>query len=136
MKLITTIIFIFLFSVSAFSQDISLPRETVEKALKAVELVPVLKEENENLKKQIEVLKASQQTPCSILQTTVKNNLIELHREYNNTKEIKDKKQLEKTIKWTRSSYKKSLASICNYNDDPLLLKILKIAIPIVPYIY
>lgn len=134
-KLISIVFFILIGTICTYSQDVSLPRDVAEKALKAIELIPALEAENEALRNQVQKLKDSQQTPCSIAINAIKNNLLLLENINTNNLSERDAiyvlKMRKKTYNLFRKSSNKILQSQCNYKDENKLNQILLNLIPL-----
>lgn len=134
MKTLIFTLFLFLSTIT-YGQDISLPRDVAEKALKAIEIVPALQLENENLKNEISVLKASQQTPCSLAINSITKNLLNL--ENINTSKLTKKdakyvrKMRDKTYKFLKNNSNNILQSQCNYKEKDKLQDFLKLVLPL-----
>lgn len=136
-KIILTALLFLIFGAinKANSQDITLPRDVAETALKSLELVPVYETKIKALENLVTELKASQKTPCSIAIDTVKNTLIQI--EYLDTSKLsqEDAKEVRKMRKKTYSFLKKNssnlLQSQCGYKNENKLEILLKQLIPL-----
>lgn len=135
MKIFFTIVFILLFSILTYSQDISLPRPVAEKALTAMELVPVLENKIKILEDQVSLLKSQQTTPCSLAIKSVNESIIRL--ETINTDNMSDKdrkvavKLRKKNHKFVVKEGKKLLQSQCGYKDSNKWGEVLKQLVPL-----
>lgn len=122
--------FILLFSLSVFSQEtVTLDRDTAEKALKAIELNPVLNKQIEDLTKQVKNLQTL--SPCQTSIDFYTNRMLTLPmKASDNSKE--ENKRIDKLRKDVRDVLLQDVKRLCGYKDSPNLIEqILKI-VPLV----
>lgn len=134
MKYFLIIIFICAFSLFGFGQEISLPRDVAEKALKAIELVPKLEAENEQLKKLVSELESAKLTPCVIAINNFSEAMNKLPMPSADNSKIANK-EIIRFRKQTHELLKRSVQSQCNWQDSPKwyldILKLTPIALAV-----
>lgn len=118
MHIIATI-FILLFSITAFTQEVvTLDRETAEKALKAVELNPILNKQIEDLTLENAKLKASLLPPCQIVINFYTEKMLALPmKASDNSKE--ENKRIDIIRKDTRKFLLNDIKKVCGFQDSP-----------------
>jgi hypothetical protein len=132
-KLILITIFVFCSGGFALAQDVSLPRETAETALKALEENPILKAKIAELEKQNKALADAQRTPCTLAQERLKSDLIFWINEFKTADDL-TKRQITKIIKQTRKTGERSVKTQCGVKDaDISFADVLKVAAGIAP---
>ena len=124
--------FIFASADSVFSQtadeEISLPRDVVEKSLKALEENPLLRAKIAELETQLAELNRAKQTPCTLAIEKVKLDLDHWLAEYRSDIPDGKRKQIDKNLALTRRLGKRSIAAQCGFKTENQWLKFLDIA--------
>lgn len=122
--------FILLFSLSVFSQEtVTLDRETAEKALKAVELNPILNKQVEDLTQQVKNLQ--QLSPCQASINFYTDRMLNLPmRASDNSKE--ENKRIDRLRKDVSGVLLQDTQRLCGYKDSPNLFQELMKLIPLI----
>ena len=133
MRFLYLVPIMFLLALTAAAQEeVSLPRDVAEKALKALELVPVLEDKIEKLETEITELERAKLTPCTIAQEKVKNDLVFWLDRYAAAGEA-ERPQIEKVIRDLRRTSKKLLAAQCDYAERSDFMKTLDVGSRFLP---
>jgi hypothetical protein len=119
-KLLLLTILLTILALSGKAQDVSLPRDVAESALKALELVPQLETRITTLEKVNKELNEAKQTPCTIAQEKVKQDLTYWLNQYQ-VKSSKStvgssEKELRKILKFTRKNGQRAIQAQCGFN--------------------
>lgn len=133
---ISIISLVLFFGVSnVYSQDITLPRDVAETALKAMELVPAYENKIKALEVTVSELKAQQKTPCSIAMESVKGTLLQFELLDTSKLSPEDAKQArklrEKTYGFLKKNSSRVLQSQCGYTVQNKWEMVLKQLLPL-----
>lgn len=118
-KHLTVATFILLFSLISFAQEtVVLDRETAEKALKAVELNPVLNKQIEDLTLENAKLKAQALPPCQVVINFYTEKMLALPmKASDNSKE--ENKRIDLIRKDVRKFLLNDIKKTCGLQDSP-----------------
>ena len=102
--------------------DILIPRDVAEKALKALELVPKLENQIVELNKLVKDLESSKQTVCSVSIQSATNDLILWHQKFESATS-ETRKEVGKTLKQRRKLAERSIKAQCNIPNNKSLFE-------------
>jgi hypothetical protein len=111
----------------AYCQEISLSRESAEKALRALELVPKLENQVVELNKLVKELEQSKLTPCVIAINSFSDVMLKLPMPSSDNSKAENK-AIFQLRKQTHDILKRSIQAECKWQSNSIWKELLKIA--------
>jgi ABC-type xylose transport system substrate-binding protein len=112
---------------NSFGQTIELPRESAEKALRALETLPKVEAENVELKKLVKEMESAKLTPCAILINNFSDVMLKLPMPSSDSSKAENK-AIFQLRKQTHDILKRSIQAECKWQSNSIWKELLKIA--------